>query len=248
MSRMTIFNRNDGDANHAALVSSRLSNSVVSLLNYQGITLKTYRIVDAEDISEFDISFVSYLGCYIDNAGGGRDLPYFAGSMNLNGQSSCLQSCMSAGYQYAGTQYSNECWCSDSYGRYGVDPNGCNMACAGNGVEMCGGPNRNSVYTTTQSGILITNAPTNAPTAVPTTNNITFDPNLVHKVRVQQDFPNGLIIAEVQVFDHNNVNVALNKPASQSSTFSWHDASLAVNGNFYDFFDFSETTSNDQGE
>ncbi len=47
------------------------------------------------------------------------------------------------------------------------------------------------------------------------------------------------------MFDHNNVNVALNKPASQSSTFSWHVALSAVNGNFYDF---SHTTNNDQGE
>ena len=153
--------------------TERLTNSVVALLNYQGTTLKSYRIESSTDIPMFDISFTSNF----------------------------------------------------------------------------------------ESGILITNAPTNAPTAiptasptlvptqtptaVPTTNNPTFDPNLVHKVRVQQDFPNGLIIAEVQVFDHNNVNVALNKPASQSSTFGYHLALSAVNGNFNDF---SHTTSNDQGE
>ena len=171
MSRVTIFNRNDGDPAHAALVSSRLSNSVVSLLNYNGTTLKTYNIGDATDVPSFDISFVS------------------------------------------------------------------------------------------QSGILITNAPTNAPTDTPTatptfvptqppsefptTNNPTFDPTLVHKVRVQQDFPNGLNIAEVEVFDLYNFNVALNKPAAQSSTFSYHSASSAVNGNFNDF---SHTTSNDEGK
>lgn len=63
---------------------------------------------------------------------------------------------MNAGYQYAGTQYSSECWCGNSYGLYGVKPtNECNMPCAGNEGEMCGGANRNSVYTTTHSGILI---------------------------------------------------------------------------------------------
>ena len=41
VSRVTIFNRNDGDLADAALVSGRLSNSVVSLLNYHGDTLKT---------------------------------------------------------------------------------------------------------------------------------------------------------------------------------------------------------------
>ena len=47
VSRVIIYNRNDGDASHASLVTSRMSNSVVSLINYQGDTLKTYRIGDA---------------------------------------------------------------------------------------------------------------------------------------------------------------------------------------------------------
>ena len=174
MSKVTIFNRNDGDPAHAALVSSRLSNSVVSLLNYHGTTLKTYRIGDAKDVPSFDISFVSYLGCCIDSHPV-RDLSYFAGELNLNGQSICIQTCMNAGYQYAGTQYSKGCWCGNSYGRYGFDPNGCNMPCAGNAAEMCGGPVRNSIYKTSQSGSLII-APTRTPTLSPT-NKPTYDPN-----------------------------------------------------------------------
>ena len=162
MSRVTIFNRNDGDPAHAALVSSRLSNSVVSLLNYHGTALKTYRIGDATDVPSFDISFVS------------------------------------------------------------------------------------------QSGILITNAPTNAPTDTPTatptfvptqppsefptTNYPTFDPTLVHKVRIQLEGRNYLHLREVQVFDYNDVNVALNKVASQSSTYPGYlPASAAVDGNMTDF-------------
>jgi hypothetical protein len=148
VSRVTIFNVLDH--HHSA----RLSNSVVSLLNYRGDALKTYRIGDAKDIPVFEISFVSsYLGCYIDDSVGGRDLPYLAGQLAgqgsiFNGQRSCIHLCLIAGYQFAGTQYSDECWCGNSYGRYGVDLNGCNMPCVGNAVEMCGGPIRNSVYTT----------------------------------------------------------------------------------------------------
>ena len=59
VSRVVIYNRNDGDASHASAVSGRLSNSVVSLLNYQGNTLKAYRIGDATNIPVFDISFAS---------------------------------------------------------------------------------------------------------------------------------------------------------------------------------------------
>ena len=66
MARVTIFNWNDGDASHASLVSGRLSNSVVSLLNQGGNTLKTYRIGDATDISMFDISFVGESGVLIN--------------------------------------------------------------------------------------------------------------------------------------------------------------------------------------
>ena len=61
VSRVVIYNRNDGDASHASDVSARLSNSVVSLINYQGNTLKSYRIGDAPNVPVFNINFDSYL-------------------------------------------------------------------------------------------------------------------------------------------------------------------------------------------
>jgi surface protein len=54
VSRVVIYNRNDGDASHASHVSGRLSNSVVSLINYQNNTLKTYSIGDATNVPEFE--------------------------------------------------------------------------------------------------------------------------------------------------------------------------------------------------
>ena len=68
VSRVIIYNRNDGDASHASLVTSRMSNSVVSLINYQGNTLKTYRIGDASNVPEFDISFSGINGVLITKA------------------------------------------------------------------------------------------------------------------------------------------------------------------------------------
>jgi hypothetical protein len=67
VSRVTIFNRNDGDANHAAIVSARLSNSEVSLLNYQGTTIMSYSIGDAINIPMFDISFDSTAKSFCGN-------------------------------------------------------------------------------------------------------------------------------------------------------------------------------------
>jgi hypothetical protein len=71
---------------------------------------------------------------------------------------------------------------------------------------------------------------------------------LVHKVRVQLDGTNHLHLREVQVFDTSGVNRALNKPATQSSTYDGHHwgpdpASKAVNGNLNDF----SSTKNDVG-
>ena len=73
----------------------------------------------------------------------------------------------------------------------------------------------------------------------------------VRKVRVQLEGSQYLHMSEVQVFDQNGVNVALNKPARQSSTYSsssaWsasNTASNAVNGIFTDF----SCTGLDQGK
>jgi hypothetical protein len=60
----------------------------------------------------------------------------------------------------------------------------------------------------------------------------------IRKVRVQLEVTNHLDIGELQVFDHNGFNVALNKTATQSSTLTVTGgglASYAVNGNIADF-------------
>ena len=62
----------------------------------------------------------------------------------------------------------------------------------------------------------------------------------IRKVRVQLEETYHLDIGELQVFDHNGFNVALNKKATQSSTLPVTGgglglASYAVNGNLADF-------------
>ncbi len=69
----------------------------------------------------------------------------------------------------------------------------------------------------------------------------------IRKVRVQLEGTNYLHMSEVQVFDKNGVNRALNKPATQSSTLNElnaNDASRAVNGVLNDL----THTKNDAGK
>ncbi len=87
-----------------------------------------------------------YIGCYTDSSA--RDLPYAAYSNNTtSSDDSCVSACQSAGYKYAGAQDGNQCFCGNSYGSQGTS-NNCNMACAGNSGETCGGFWANSVYAT----------------------------------------------------------------------------------------------------
>jgi hypothetical protein len=68
---------------------------------------------------------------------------------------------------------------------------------------------------------------------------------LVHKVRVQLEGTNALNMREVQVFDYDNVNKALNKNATQSSMWQYWRffAGEAVNGIWNDADDMSHTNS-----
>jgi hypothetical protein len=180
VSRVVIYNRNDGDASHVSHVSARLSHSVVSLINYQGNTLKTYSIGDATNVPVFDIIFAtpnSYLGCYAENQNSNRILPYKAGEPNPNGAIQCAALCKAAGYKLAGTQYSYQCWCGDSLnGAQPIPDNECNMQCLGNAAEMCGGSYRNSVYTTGLTASPTYSPTTSQPTASPTTASPTASP------------------------------------------------------------------------
>lgn len=63
----------------------------------------------------------------------------------------CQSACKSAGYSIAGLEYSQECWCGNSFVNGGVyvsadGASGCTMTCKGNTKEWCGGSNRLSAY------------------------------------------------------------------------------------------------------
>ncbi|GAB1606542.1 uncharacterized protein LOC115209445 [Argonauta hians] len=94
-----------------------------------------------------DNTKVTYIGCFPDNdpprALNGRQR-YVTTKVTLQ---LCFNHC--SGYKYAGLQNSMECYCGNSYDRYGslpADQWKCNSPCAGNASDICGGIMHNSVY------------------------------------------------------------------------------------------------------
>ncbi|KAJ6589404.1 copper radical oxidase [Mycena capillaripes] len=89
------------------------------------------------------------LGCYSDNLNGqGRSL---VDKVDVEGQvalESCTAACFNAGMPLSGTEFSDECYCGPAIANGGApEPiSDCNMLCAGNSSEFCGGPNRLTLY------------------------------------------------------------------------------------------------------
>jgi hypothetical protein len=62
--------------------------------------------------------------------------------LSSNTPTACIKKCANEGYAMAGTQYGQECWCSNSYN--GGTPSSasvsdCNVPCLGDSSQTCGG-------------------------------------------------------------------------------------------------------------
>ncbi|XP_074652552.1 uncharacterized protein LOC141906951 [Tubulanus polymorphus] len=92
-----------------------------------------------------DYGVIAAQGCYKDT-NRGRDLKYQVSGNNPN-VGTCIKQCNGANkdYKYAGVQYGYQCFCDDTYGRYGIG-NGCTMPCKDKPDEICGGSNHNYIY------------------------------------------------------------------------------------------------------
>ena len=60
---------------------------------------------------------------------------------------SCTDACFNAGYPLAGAEFATQCFCGLDFaaGSGPANLTDCNMPCAGNSSEFCGGPNRLNV-------------------------------------------------------------------------------------------------------
>ncbi len=85
----------------------------------------------------------SYLGCFKDQ--GDRDISGFFVERSDMATEQCVSICTQKGFAYASTQYGRQCFCGNSYGKFGP-ANNCDMKCEGNPNQMCGGFWANSVY------------------------------------------------------------------------------------------------------
>jgi len=59
----------------------------------------------------------------------------------------CTNFCQSQGFSIAGLEYARECYCDNSYFSAPLQSGQCNMNCAGNANENCGGPNALNIFT-----------------------------------------------------------------------------------------------------
>ncbi|KAI1323225.1 hypothetical protein F5Y16DRAFT_351006 [Xylariaceae sp. FL0255] len=165
-----------------------------------------------------------YIGCYVEGTTG-RALTYGANvaSSSMSGKA-CTAACQAQGYILAGTEYSGECYCGNSFSNGGgtVATDGCNMKCNGNSSEICGGANRLNVYdykmefavttnTIASSTTTTTNkAPTTTTTPGPTTTTVVAATGIPKGWTSQgcwQDGPNGRILSTYQAPDNDELTV-----------------------------------------
>ncbi|KAH7138161.1 WSC domain-containing protein [Dendryphion nanum] len=108
----------------------------------------------------------TYKGCYTDDVSKRTlsRLQGVKGGYAANSAATCTQACFDNGYILAGLEYSGECWCGNSIQNDQAKPvagdavtSGCSSVCTGDPSEICGGANRLSLYTFTDTMELIMN-------------------------------------------------------------------------------------------
>ncbi|KAL6310273.1 copper radical oxidase [Sparassis latifolia] len=91
-----------------------------------------------------------YQGC-LEEPGANRTFPYQNIWTDNNTVEACLNQCALFGYPAAGLEYGNECWCGDVSDVAANSPgfsaaSDCSMACSGDPIHLCGGPERLQLY------------------------------------------------------------------------------------------------------
>jgi len=91
---------------------------------------------------------IAYLGCFQDRLF--RDIPYSIYKGLNTSIDNCVDMCTSKNYLYAATQNGDTCYCGQSYGGAGLALNlyVCDMSCAANKEQICGGDFTNSIFET----------------------------------------------------------------------------------------------------
>ncbi|KJA18927.1 copper radical oxidase [Hypholoma sublateritium FD-334 SS-4] len=101
------------------------------------------------------------LGCFTDGVNGLRSLPNGVATTGAVTIESCTAACFAAGFPIAGAEFATQCFCNTAITNGGAPTpaSACNMPCAGNGSEFCGGPNALNVYNFTGTNLPTTPTP-----------------------------------------------------------------------------------------
>ncbi|KAF8900122.1 glycosyl hydrolase family 71-domain-containing protein [Gymnopilus junonius] len=108
------------------------------------------------------------LGCYQDQ--NNRVLSNGPTADNALTITKCLAKCQSGSYKYAGVEYGDECWCSNTLNSPGAtSASDCNMPCAGQYNQICGAPWHINVYQYQASPTTTSTVTSTTPTTTTTT-------------------------------------------------------------------------------
>ena len=95
-------------------------------------------------LNDLNSTSIKYINCFGDRIA--RDLDgIYIDNFDNNSPTVCAQTCSQFYFHYAGVQNAYQCWCGDSYNRYGRAAN-CFLECPGNTDLICGGQYSNNVY------------------------------------------------------------------------------------------------------
>ncbi|KAL2015330.1 hypothetical protein VTK56DRAFT_5792 [Thermocarpiscus australiensis] len=123
---------------------------------------RTRTLVSSLLLSSFPLSFAQlsvpsdlpgsweYQGCYTDVPGRTLNGGSYASGDGMTIQA-CIDYCASRGFPYAGTEFSDECYCGKSLaaGAAQLADSDCSMPCSGNATQPCGGGSKLSLFHTT---------------------------------------------------------------------------------------------------
>ncbi|CCG82299.1 WSC domain protein [Taphrina deformans PYCC 5710] len=132
--------------------ANAVMNSYVSTIPSGAIISPSLGIADSSirNTTQFPKAIsITAKGCYADGypftrtMGGLGQYGIFSTASMTN--SLCSQYCLAQGFAYSGTEYSDECFCSNSLPPTALSSSSCNSACAGDASTFCGGNNALSV-------------------------------------------------------------------------------------------------------
>ncbi|KAK1227045.1 Cell wall integrity and stress response component 2 [Marasmius sp. AFHP31] len=86
----------------------------------------------------------NHKGCFVDTPQ--RTLPTQLDVWGNNTVEFCIDQCDRKGFTYAAVEYGDQCFCGNTFDPSTPHSTGCNMTCAANPNEICGGTYASNVY------------------------------------------------------------------------------------------------------